>query len=286
MNENKKQNKPSVLLIDCDDKKGLINSVTGVLLRHKCNIISNREYVDQAKNKFYMRTEFEGDINDKEDLLEEMRTILPEGSHVAMPNGDKKKIVILATSEHHCLAELLIRNAFNDLNIEVVAVVSNHENLRELVEKFSVPFRYVSNGSTERSEHEREIEKNVTEFSPDYIVLAKYMRILSPEFVTKFKNKIINIHHSFLPAFIGANPYRQAFDRGVKIIGATAHFVTDELDMGPIIIQDIAPINHSHSVDAMKKAGHDIEKIALVKALRYVCDDKVFINGNKTIVFA
>lgn len=284
MNEKKQSSK--VLLIDCPDKKGLINSVTGLLLARNCNIISNREYVDGISNRFYMRTEFDGEIEDQEAFLGKVREMLPPGANISMPNGRKKKVVIFATSEHHCLAELLVRNAFADLNIEIQAVISNHDNLKFLVDKFEVEFHHVPNGKISRQEHEDELKKVLSAYKTDYIVLAKYMRVLSPDFVSKYKNKIINIHHSFLPAFVGANPYRQAFDRGVKIIGATAHFVTDELDMGPIIIQDTAPVNHTYGVEAMKRAGQDIEKIALVKALRCVCEDKVLINGNKTIVFA
>lgn len=274
-----------ILLVDCEDEKGLIHKISGILYRNNFNIISNREFVDNETKHFYMRTEFEGSISDKEILIKEFKKTLPKNSRIFIPGRDKKKVIVLATKEYHCLGDLLIRNEHNEINFEIEAVISNYSNLKTLVDKFSIPFHYVRNGKIKREIHEKEVNKIIETYNPDLLVLAKYMRILSPEFVEKFKNKIINIHHSFLPAFIGANPYKQAYKRGVKIIGATAHFVNNELDQGPIIVQNISHINHSFSVEEMKRAGHDTEKATLVNALRLVCDDKVLLNGNKTIVF-
>lgn len=275
----------NILLVDCEDKKGLIHKISGILYKNSFNIISNREFVDKDTKHFYMRTEFEGNIKNKEILFKEFKKVLPKNSIVNIPERTKKKVVVLATTEHHCLGDLLIRNEHNEINFKIEAVISNHRNLKELVEKFSIPFHYVENGKIKREEHEAGVNKIIKSYKPDLLVLAKYMRILSPEFVSLYKNKIINIHHSFLPAFIGANPYKQAYERGVKIIGATAHFVNDELDKGPIIVQNISHINHTFDVEAMKQAGHETEKATLVSALRLVCDDKVLLNGNKTIVF-
>lgn len=276
--------KNNILLVDCSDKQGLIHKISGVLLEHQCNIVMNREFVDVEKKQFYMRTEFEGTI-DPGIVINDLIKVLPKDAKIRIPKEEKKKVLILVTKEHHCLAELLIRNEHNEINFEVSAVIGNHAKCRQLVEKFDIPFYLVSHKGKSREGHERELLKIIEQHQPDYLVLAKYMRVLTGGFVGHFENRIINIHHSFLPAFAGANPYRQAYERGVKIIGATAHFVTTQLDEGPIIIQDVKNINHGYDVQAMKKASQDVEKIILVKALQNVCDDKVFINGNKTIVF-
>lgn len=276
--------KGNILLVDCSDKKGLIHKISGVLLDHNCNITMNREFVDESKQHFYMRTEFEGEIKSKS-IITDLQKVLPGDAKTTIPSHRKKKVVILVTKEHHCLAELLIRNEHNEINFEVSAVIGNHIDCQKLVEKFEIPFIHISHKGLQRSEHEQKIIQAIKNFNPDYLVLAKYMRVLTKFFVEKYHEKIINIHHSFLPAFVGANPYRQAYNRGVKIIGATAHFVTEQLDKGPIITQDVKHINHTFKVEAMKKASHDIEKIILVRALQNVCDDKVFINGNKTVVF-
>lgn len=272
------------MLIDCADEKGLVHKISGVLFGKSCNIISNREFVDIENEHFYMRTEFEGEA-DKEEIINELRELLPENARISVPNGKKKDVVVLVTKEHHCLAELLIRNQHNELNFSISAVIGNHDDCQGLVKKFGIPFKLVSHEGLSREEHEKQVLEELTKYNPDYVVLAKYMRVLSEDFVKKHQDKIINIHHSFLPAFIGANPYRQAHKRGVKVIGATAHFVTSELDKGPIIAQDVISINHTFDVPKMKAASHDIEKIILVRALRLLCEDKIFLNGNKTIVF-
>lgn len=179
----------------------------------------------------------------------------------------KKDVVILATKEAHCLGDFLVRNAYGELNANIRGTVANHDRLQTLVEKFDIPFQTVSHEGKTRVEHERQILNAIQRFPHDYIVSAKYMRILSKDFVNRNPNRMINIHHSFLPAFIGSNPYRQAFDRGVKIIGATAHFVTSDLDDGPIISQSVIPVDHTHSAQDMAQAGHDVEKVVLAKAL-------------------
>jgi formyltetrahydrofolate deformylase len=197
-------------------------------------------------------------------------------------------VVILVTKEHHCISDLLIRNTFNDLPINILAVIGNHDSLGELVEKFGIKYYYIPAEGThlnERLKHEAEIAAILKNYDFDYIVLAKFMRILTPEFTKRYNHKLINIHHSFLPAFIGANPYKQAHERGVKIIGATAHFVTDDLDEGPIIYQDVINVNHTKTVAEIAAAGRDVEKIVLAKALKLVFEDRVFISGNKTIIF-
>ena len=273
-----------ILTIDTPDESGLIYKITKLISENHLNIIANDEFVDNSDNHFFMRTEVEGNVN-KNKLLIDLTAVLPKNSTIKISGQEKKKVVILATKEHHCLGDLLIRNAFNDMSIEILAVISNYDTLKPLTEKFGIPFHYVSHENMTREEHEILIIDAIKKYSPEYLVLAKYMRILSPWFVSNFPNKIINIHHTFLPAFIGANPYKQAFERGVKIIGATSHFVNNNLDEGPIIMQEVIPIDHSFNADSMRQAGRDAEKLALSKALKLVFEDRVFIRKNKTIIF-
>lgn len=273
-----------IMLIDCADQKGLVYNITKVLLDHNVNIESNGEYVDHSNNRFFMRTAFSGNF-DSGKLYDDIKSVVPEGANLQISGKRKKNIVILATKEHHCIGDILIRHSFNDLNANISAVISNHSNLKDLSEKSGVPFHYVSHENLNREEHEEKVLHIIDQYNPEYIVLAKYMRILTPEFTNRFPNKIINIHHSFLPAFIGANPYKQAFDRGVKIIGATAHFVNENLDEGPIIAQDVINVNHTMTAEKMSKAGRDVEKVVLSKAIELVFDDKVLVNKNKTIIF-
>jgi len=274
-----------VLLIECDDRKGLIHAVTGVLLRHGLNIVSNDEFVDVENGRFFMRTETDSDV-DPEDLGGELRALLPEGAAVRFAPRTKRRLVVLVTKEYHCLGDLLLRHAHGDLNATVEAVVGNHRELEPLVGRFGVPFRFVGHEGKDRERHEEELLAAIRPYDPALLVLAKYMRILSPAFVARFPRRMINIHHSFLPAFVGPSPYRQAADRGVKIIGATAHFVTEELDEGPIIAQSVIPVDHTDSVDDMAQAGRDVEKIVLAKALKLVLDDRVFLSGRRTVILS
>ena len=273
-----------ILLIDCQDSQGLIYSVTKKLVDYSCNITSNDEYVDKSNNHFYMRTEFSGNISEPE-LMHELSKSLPTGSNIKLMLKQKKKIVVMATKEHHCLADILLKNHFNELNAEILCVIANHNNLQDLVEKFNIPFCCISHKNLSREEHDELLIEKIKTFSPDYIILAKYMRILSPKFVETFKGLIINIHHSFLPAFIGANPYLQAYERGVKIIGATGHFVTNDLDEGPIIAQSVIEINHTLSVEGIINRGREIEKSVLNKSMRLAFEDRIFVCDNKTIIF-
>lgn len=277
-------NNAHILLIDCPDEKGLVFNITQCLFQQNLNILKNDEYVDRATNHFFMRTEFEGDLNPDE-LQRQLLQVLPKGVNLQLNPKKKKDIVIFATKEHHCLGDLLIRYAFDELNANVLAVISNHNTLQSLVAKFGVPFHYISPEHKTREEHEEAICKALDIYQPEYLVLAKYMRILTPQFVQRFNNRIINIHHSFLPAFVGANPYRQAHQRGVKIIGATAHFVNDLLDEGPIIDQNVIRIDHRFTAEDMAKAGREVEKNVLAQALKWVFQDRVFIHGNKTVIF-
>ena len=275
--------KQFTIKITCKDEKGLVYRISEILLENGLNIIKNDEFVDNEKALFFMRTEVSG-IAEPEKVIDQLKKQLGDCS-IELSQNESKNVVVLVTKEHHCLADLLIRNQFKDLNFNILAVVGNYENLRELTEKFNIPFIYIPAENITRAEHEDRIKTVLQDYNYDYLVLAKFMRILSPDFVKDFEGKIINIHHSFLPAFIGANPYKQAFERGVKIIGATAHFVTNDLDEGPIIYQDIIKVSHSKTAKDLAKMGKDVERIVLANALKLVFEDKVFIDGNKTIIF-
>ena len=272
-----------LLLIQCPDERGLIYKITGVLYAHGLNIVRNAEFVERDGNVFFMRTELAGEVADA--LVAELQAALPAAALIRLANNHPKNIVLLVTKEQHCLSELLVRHAFGELNARIQAVVSNHEVLGELTGKFGIPFHYLPHEGCSREAHEAEVLALLAGYAPDFVVLAKYMRILSAEFVRPYANRLINIHHSFLPAFVGASPYAQAYARGVKIIGATAHFVNEQLGQGPIIAQSVIPINHTQSAREMAQAGRDVEKIVLARALQLVLDEQVFVHRNKTIIF-
>ncbi|MBO2688828.1 formyltetrahydrofolate deformylase [Shewanella algae] len=273
-----------ILMIDCADEYGLIARVTGVCFQHRLNIIKNNEFVDNQQGRFFMRTELEGEF-DETKLLKELAEVLPKQNHMKLVDAGRKRIVVLATKEAHCLGDLLMKTYYGALDVEIAAIVANYDTLAPLAAKFEVPFHHVCHQGLDRSAHERAMLEIIAGYQPEYLVLAKYMRVLTTEFVEQYPNKIINIHHSFLPAFIGANPYRQAWERGVKIIGATAHFVNNCLDEGPIIKQDVIPVDHSYSAADMAKAGRDVEKSVLSRALALVLNEQVVVYGNKTLVF-
>jgi len=273
------------VLIQCNDEKGLVYKVSTVFYHRNLNIISNHEFVDKTHNKFFMRSVVAGDI-DVEDLKQELSNVLPKDTILEVVAPRKKRIVLMATKESHALGDILIRYEAGELDAQIVAVVSNYDLLEPLVSKFGIPFYTVSHVGCERDEHESKVLaclENLGEI--DYIVLAKYMRILTSRFVEAYEDKIINIHHSFLPAFIGANPYKQAYERGVKIIGATAHFVNNNLDEGPIIAQNVIHIDHAYSWEDMQRSGKDVEKIVLSKALKLALEDRIFVHANKTVIF-
>ena len=272
-----------VLLIECDDQIGLVYQISKVIFNHNLNIKSNSEFVDEESKKFFMRTVVSGGL-DQEVFLDELRAVLPKDALIRFSKQAKKNIIILATKESHVLGDLLIKNYENELDANILAVVSNHNLLKSLVEKFDIPYHHCDVGELNRQDHEYDLSQIIELYNPDIIVLAKYMRVLTPWFVCKYDCKILNIHHSFLPAFIGANPYKQAHQRGVKIIGATAHLVTNDLDEGPIISQDIVRVDHSFSWQDMKKAGRNVEKVVLSNALDLLLEDRVFVHNNKTVI--
>lgn len=273
-----------ILRIDCPDEPGLVHKITGVIFNAGYNILSNQEFVDLEAQHFFMRTAFEGSTA-PDRVVSYLEQILPASATVKLTGAERQPIVIMATTEAHCLGDLLIRHYSGEFPAAIRAVVSNHEKLKALVEQFGIPFHWVSHEKLERTAHEDRVAEIVKDYAPEYIVLAKYMRILSPKFVARYPNRMINIHHSFLPAFIGAKPYHQAHQRGVKIIGATAHIVTDDLDTGAIIAQGVIPVNHTHTAAAMAQAGRDVEKVVLARAIKLVLEERVFLHGNRTVIF-
>jgi formyltetrahydrofolate deformylase len=273
-----------VLNVECSDRRGLVHAITGVLLAESLNVVGNQEFVDPSTHRFFMRTEIEGNF-DEARVLSKLQFALGADAIIRFPSLAPKRIVVLASKEHHCVADLLVRHMFGELNCKILAVIANHDTLRPLVESFRIPFHSIPAGETNREAHEEALLKSLGSYDLEYLVLAKYMRILSPAFVQRFERRIINIHHSFLPAFVGARPYQQAYERGVKVIGATAHFVTADLDQGPIIIQQVIPVDHTHSPQDLAASGRDVEQIVLARALKLVFEDRVFLCGNRTILF-
>jgi formyltetrahydrofolate deformylase len=273
-----------IIVIQCKDRIGLVAAISGVLAQQQLNIISLREHVDKVENRFFLRVQVEQEA-DAGILEQSLQRVLPPDAIIAVNPLPEKRVVVMVTKEYHCLADMLIRHYFKTLSASIQGVIGNYEALQDICNRFQVPFHAVSHEGLSREAFEQQVEQVIVTYNPDYIVLAKFMRILSPAFVARFPGRIINIHHSFLPAFAGANPYRQAFERGVKLVGATAHFVTNDLDEGPIIAQQIIPVSHSLTAADMMRAGKEIETAVLAKALRLVFDDRVFVYNNKTVVF-
>jgi len=275
----------TVILIQCADRTGLVASVAKVLAAYSLNIEAMREYVDVEASLFFARLSCSGSLSDGQHLLEDLKEKLPQDASVIINPPSPKKLAVLVTKEYHCLGDILSRNFFKTPETDVCAVIGNHDYLRDFTEGFNVPYYHVTTEDKSKEAFEEEVQQILDRYNPDYLVLAKFMRILSPEFLAHYPNRVINIHHSFLPAFAGAHPYRRAFERGVKLIGATAHFVTPELDAGPIISQQTIKIDHTYTVAQMVEAGQEVEKTVLNRALKLVARDQVFISGNKTIVF-
>ena len=276
-----------IVRVDCPDDVGLIHRITGVLQDHRLNIESNHEFVDGDARHFFFRAEVTAAAAAIAGgtLHADLAAVLPPGARVRVTREDRRPIVVCATREPHCLGELLLLDAVGELPGRIVAVAANHDDLRGLVARFGVPFHHVPHEGVSRAAHEAALGQVIDAHAPAYVVLARYMRILSAAFVARYAGRLLTIHHSFLPAFAGASPYRQAFARGVKLIGATAHFVTADLDAGPIIAQDVIPVDHTFTPERMAQAGRDVEKLVLARAVRLVLEERVFVHGLRTVVF-
>lgn len=278
------------LLISCPDKKGIVAAVSDVLFKQGANILESNQYsTDSNGGTFFMRIEFEcPDLAKNEQKLKEEFLSIANKFKMKWDiifNYHIKKMAIFVSKELHCLRELLWEWQSGDLMTEIPIVISNHLSAKELVESLHIPFYYIPVSKETKEDAELRQKELLDKHQIDLIVLARYMQILSPSFVEMYENKIINIHHSFLPAFMGARPYERAFARGVKLIGATSHYVTDDLDEGPIIEQDIMRVNHQDNIQQLKKIGQSIERNVLSKAVKWHLQDRIIVQGNKTIVF-
>jgi formyltetrahydrofolate deformylase len=273
--------------LQCADQPGIVHAMTSAVLACGGNIIENQQFTDPSTNTFVMRTRFETSegLDGAEKSLNEGLSKFNPSLHIR-PTAQKPRALVMVTKESHCLRDLLYLEDLGELNIEIPLVISNQEELRTLVESHGIKFLYLPITAETKVAQEAEILKQISDLKIDFVVLARYMQILSSEFCNKMPGKIINIHHSFLPGFKGAKPYHQAHERGVKIIGASAHFVTSDLDEGPIIEQDVAHVTHIATPEELIAIGRDIERRVLAKAVKFYADDKVFIVGKRTIVFS
>ncbi|RSL32897.1 formyltetrahydrofolate deformylase [Salibacterium salarium] len=278
------------LLISCPDQPGIVASVSKYLHENKANIVQSDQYsTDPEGGMFFMRIEF-----DLPSFEETYYTILQQFPAVAEQfdmswrleqERKTKKMAIFVSKEDHCLLELLWKWRSGELEVDIPVVISNHPDLKDIVESYGITFFHIPVTKETKPDAEQKAKEVLDSYGVDFIVLARYMQILSSDFVQAFRHKVINIHHSFLPAFIGANPYKKAFERGVKLIGATAHYITDDLDEGPIIEQEILRVNHRYSAEDLKIAGRNVEKIALARAVDWHINDKILVHENKTLVF-
>ena len=270
--------------LQCADQPGIVHAMTSAVLACGGNIIENQQFTDPTTNTFVMRTRFEtseGQLAAEKSLNEGLAKYQP--SLKIRPTSERPRALVMVTKESHCLRDLLYLNELGELKVEIPLVISNHEELRQLVESHGVKFMYLPG---DKATQEAEITKQIELLKIDFVVLARYMQILSAEFCNRLPGKIINIHHSFLPGFKGAKPYHQAHERGVKIIGASAHFVTSDLDEGPIIEQDVAHVTHIATPEELIAIGRDIERRVLAKAVKLYSEDKIFVVGKRTVVFA
>ncbi|WP_010272639.1 formyltetrahydrofolate deformylase [Paenibacillus senegalensis] len=286
----KQQSNRARMLISCPDQPGIVAAVSRFLHEHGANIVQSDQYtMDPSGGMFFIRIEF--DLNEIERRLEPLELDFQEvvadkfqmewSIHRA---AVKKKLAVFVSKEDHCLLELLWQWQAGDLDADIEMVVSNHPDMKELVESFEIPYHHIPVTKETKAEAEQK-QLEVIGDKVDAIVLARYMQILSPKFVEHYPNRVINIHHSFLPAFIGGKPYAQAHNRGVKIIGATAHYVTEELDGGPIIEQDVQRVSHRDNVEDLKRIGRHIERVVLARAVAWHVEDRILVHNNKTVVF-
>lgn len=279
------------LLIQCPDRMGIIASVCGYLTGLGANITDlDQHSTDSRGGRFFMRLEFE--LSDLAQCIDELRaefaTEVAERLDMQWQlncASQKKRMAILVSKHDHALLELLWKQSRGDLDAELSCVLSNHDALQSQVESFGIPFQAYEVTPETKVQAQADMLERLRD-QVDLVVLARYMQILPSEWVAAFPNRIINIHHSFLPAFVGADPYRQAFDKGVKLIGATAHYVTADLDEGPIIEQDTARVTHRHSIDDLRVLGRNLERHALARAVQWHLEDRIIVDGAKTIVFS
>jgi len=280
----------TTILIHCEDQKGIIAAVTNFILKAEGNIVYIDQHVDVEQNVFFMRLECEFSnlnirlANIKADFQQSIATDFKMSWEI-YTKDQKPKMALFVSKYDHCLFDILGRYSANELNVEIPLIISNHEDLKPIAERFNIPFYYVPFTKENKEEGEKIQIELLQKHEIDFVVLARYMQIITPTLINLYENKIINIHHSFLPAFPGAKPYHSAFKRGVKIIGATSHYVTQQLDEGPIIEQDITRVSHINSVEDFIMKGRDLERIVLARAIKLHAERKTMVYDNKTVVF-
>ena len=282
-------NELATLLVSCPDRRGLVAALAQVLFGHGANILDSDQHSDPIAKQFFQRIRF-----DTSELMTDRGTLERAISEVAARfdmnfrirwNAKVKRVALLVSKYEHCLIDLLLRHRSGELDCDIALVISNHPDLEELVSQFGIAFHCFAIEDATRDEQERRELDLLARHDVDLVVLARYMQILGHEFTSRYETRIINIHHSFLPAFVGGKPYHQAHERGVKIIGVTAHYVTEKLDEGPIIEQDVVRCSHRDSVTDLIRKGRDLERIVLARAVRLHIEDRVLAYGNKTVVF-
>ena len=279
----------AVILISCPDRKGIVAAISDFVFQHNGNILHADEHADQGSNLFLMRVEFDPSQFDI-DLAEFSKHFAPIAEKFEMQwrlarSDYRPKMIILVSKYDHCLVDLLYRHKSGELQCDIPLIISNHPDNQPIANFYGIPYITIPVTKEGKRGAEEKILALIRQNDPDFMVLARYMQILSNEFVNRYPQRIINIHHSFLPAFVGAKPYHQAFTRGVKLIGATSHYVTEVLDDGPIIEQDVVRISHRDSLDDLLQKGRDLEKVVLSRAVRWHIDNRILLYGNKTVVF-
>lgn len=277
-----------VLVLSCPDRPGIVHAVSGFLVEHGGNILESQQYGDRLTDRFFMRIDFvvSGEV-DVEALRAAFAPVAErfEMSYELWGARVPSRTLIMVSKQLHCLNDLLFRASTGSLQIEVAGVVSNHLDGRDLAASYGIPFHHVPVTADTKADAEAELMRLVDAEGVHLVVLARYMQVLSDDLCRRLAGRAINIHHSFLPSFKGAKPYHQAFDRGVKLVGATAHYVTGDLDEGPIIEQDVLRVDHGYTQDQLVAAGRDVEAQVLSRAVRWHCESRVLLNGTKTVVF-
>jgi formyltetrahydrofolate deformylase len=284
----------ATLLISCPDRKGEVATIADFVFRHNGNILHADEHADEESGLFLMRVEFDPkDFNidlSQKDLADFARHFSPIAEAFNMKwrlaqSSQRQRMIILVSKYDHCLVDLLYRHKSGELACDIPLIISNHADNQAIADFYKIPYAIVPVTKENKNQAEARIQSLIDEQKPDFMVLARYMQILSNDFVNRYPQRIINIHHSFLPAFVGARPYHQAFERGVKLIGATSHYVTEVLDDGPIIEQDVVRVSHRDTVEDLIRKGRDLEKVVLSRAVRWHVENRVLVYGNKTVVF-
>ncbi len=276
------------MTLQCDDQPGIVHAISTAIVAVKGNILENDQFTDPVTNLFCMRTRFETLADDMEGIRTRLATDLSRFSPTfgLRREETQRRVLIMVSNSDHCVADLLYRRDNGDLPVDVVAVVSNHPDLGPLAARHEVPFYEIPVTASNKIEAEARLRELVQALDVDFVVLARYMQVLSPELCEEWRGKVVNIHHSFLPGFKGARPYHQAHERGVKLIGATAHFVTAELDDGPIIDQDVVRVSHARAPEDFVAIGRDVERVVLARAVKLIAEDRVALVGRRTVIFS